>query len=70
MSVDLLVPVSDETVARVNLLPKQIIGKQIPIHTEKTGLPDLKKTDIALFGVSEIRNAFSPFQITVLMTLG
>ncbi len=60
MSVDLLVPVSDETVARVNLLPKQIIGKQIPIHTEKTGLPDLKKTDIALIGVSEIRNAFFP----------
>ena len=60
MSVDLLVPVPDETLASVSLLPKQIIGKQIPIHTQKEGLPELKKTDIALIGVHEIRNAFFP----------
>ena len=60
MSLDLLVPVPDETIASIGLLPKQIIGKTIPIHTHDQGLPEIKNVNIAIIGVSEIRNAFFP----------
>ena len=60
MSVELLVPISEEILSSIGLLPKQIIGKTISIHTEKSGLPEFKNADIALIGVSEIRNSFFP----------
>jgi hypothetical protein len=60
MSVELLAPISEEILSSIGLLPKQIIGKTISIHTEKSGLPEFKNADIALIGVSEIRNSFFP----------
>lgn len=60
MSLELLAPISDETVSSIGLLPKQIIGKTIPIHTQQEGLPDLKNVAIAIVGLTEIRNSFFP----------
>ena len=35
MSIELLIPVDDETLESHSLLPKQVIGKNIIIHTKK-----------------------------------
>ena len=58
MSLELLVPVKKETLLDLTLLPKQILGKNISIHTENTGLPELKGLTIALIGLNEYRNSF------------
>ena len=42
MSLELLVPIENETLVGLSLLPKQIIGKNISIHSEASGLPELK----------------------------
>jgi hypothetical protein len=42
------------------LHPKQALGKNIQVHTEQQGFPELKDSSIAIIGVSEIRNAFFP----------
>lgn len=62
MSLELLTPISDEILSSVGLLPKQILGKSIAIHTKNDGLPDLKEASIALIGVNENRNSFFPSQ--------
>ena len=58
MSLELLVPVKKETLLDLTLLPKQILGKNISIHTQNTGLPELKGLTIALIGLHEHRNSF------------
>ena len=58
MSLELLVPVEKETLLGLTLLPKQILGKNISIHTKNTGLPELKGLTIALIGLNEYRNSF------------
>ena len=58
MSLELLVPVKKETLLDLTLLPKQILGKNISIHTQNTGLPELKGLTIALIGLNEHRNSF------------
>ena len=58
MSLELLVPVKKETLLGLTLLPKQILGKNISIHTKNTGLPELKGLTIALIGLNEYRNSF------------
>ena len=58
MSLELLVPVKKETLLELILLPKQILGKNISIHTQNTGLPELKGLTIALIGLHEHRNSF------------
>ena len=58
MSLDLFEPV-DEAVFGVSvLLPKQVLGKKIKVHTKSQGLPELTDVKIALFGVNENRNGF------------
>ena len=58
MSLDLFEPV-DEAVFGVSvLLPKQVLGKKIKVHTKRQGLPELTDVKIALFGVNENRNGF------------
>ena len=39
-------------------MPKQIIGKNISIHSEANGLPELQGLRIAIIGLSEYRNSF------------
>ena len=58
MSLELLVPVKKETLLDLTLLPKQILGKNISIHTQNNGLPELKGLTIALIGLHEHRNSF------------
>ena len=58
MSLESLVPVSEEPISSMVLHPKQALGKSIKIHTEQQGFPDLKGCSIAIMGLSEIRNAF------------
>ena len=63
MSLESLVPVSDEVISSMVLHPKQALGKNIQVHTEQQGFPELKDSSIAIIGVSEIRNAFFPTSV-------
>ncbi|MBL6693145.1 MAG: arginase family protein, partial [Flavobacteriaceae bacterium] len=60
MSLESLVPVSEDALSSMVLHPKQALGKNIEIHTEQQGFPELKDSSIAIVGVSEIRNSFFP----------
>ncbi|MEK9603249.1 MAG: formimidoylglutamase [Flavobacteriaceae bacterium] len=60
MSLESLVPVSEEALSSMVLHPKQVLGKNIDIHTDQAGFPDLKGCSLAIIGLSEIRNAFFP----------
>ena len=60
MSLESLVPVSEEAISSLLIQPNQVIGKNIHIFTEQKGFPDLKGCSIAVVGVSEIRNTFFP----------
>ena len=48
MSLELLIPIERETLVGLSLLPKQIIGKNISIHSKANELPELKGLQIAL----------------------
>ena len=56
MSLELLVPVDKEATVGLLMLPKQVLVKNIVIHTERTGLPELKCLHIAIIGLSEQHN--------------
>ena len=58
MSLDLLLPVNNEAILGLSMLPKQVLGKNIDIHTVESGLPELKGLEIAIIGLSEQRNSF------------
>ena len=58
MSLDLLLPVNNEAILGLSMLPKQVVGKNIDIHTVESGLPELKGLEIAIIGLSEQRNSF------------
>ena len=58
MSLELLTPVDDEVLESFDLLPKQIIGKSIIVHTKNSGLPEIKGLNIVLIGCDEHRNSF------------
>jgi len=58
MSLELLLPVNNEAILGLSMLPKQVIGKNIDIHTEESGLPQLKGLQIAIIGLVEQRNSF------------
>ena len=58
MSLELLLPVDEENLKWQSILPKQILGKNIFIHTKNSGLPDLKGLRIVIIGLSETRNSF------------
>ncbi|PWH11415.1 arginase [Bacteroidetes bacterium SCGC AAA795-G10] len=58
MSLELLQPIDYEFLQGGSILPKQILGKNILIHTKNTGLPDLKGLQIVIIGLSETRNSF------------
>ena len=58
MSLELLFPVDNHAIEGLSMLPKQVIGKNIDIHTVESGLPELKGLQIAIIGLSEQRNSF------------
>lgn len=57
MHFEFLTPVEHVVLAHNQLLPKQTLGKNILIHSEKEGLPDLDTVKIVIIGVNESRNA-------------
>ena len=63
MSLESLIPVSEEVLSSMILNPKQALGKNIEIHSKQKGFPALKNTSIAIIGISEIRNAFFPSSV-------
>ena len=58
MSLELLTPVDDEVLESLDLLPKQVIGNSIIVHTKKSGLPEIKGLNVVLIGCDEHRNSF------------
>lgn len=60
MSLELLTPVGNNILLGLTLLPQQIIGTKIVVHTESLGMPDLQGIKIAIVGVNEYRNSFFP----------
>jgi hypothetical protein len=40
MSLEVLLPVANEAIEGLALSPKQVLGKNIAIHTEGSGLPE------------------------------
>ena len=63
MSLESLVPVSEEALSSMVLHPKQALGKNIEIHTDHHGFPELKDCSVAIVGLLEIRNAFFPSSV-------
>jgi len=60
MSLDFLTPVDDTILGVAALLPNQVLGKSIQVHTEKLGFPELSEVKIALIGIQESRNSYYP----------
>jgi hypothetical protein len=60
MSLELLVPIENEALIGMTLLPKEVLGKSIKLHTESSGLPELQGLNIAIIGLHEDRNSFFP----------
>ena len=58
MSLELLVPIENEALIGMTLLPKHVLGKSIKLHTESSGLPELQGLNIAIVGLHEYRNSF------------
>lgn len=58
MDFDFLDPVKDSVLAHTLLMPEQVLGRSIKIHTQKEGIPELNNVKIAIIGVHEKRNSF------------
>ncbi|HZH70837.1 MAG TPA: formimidoylglutamase, partial [Flavobacteriaceae bacterium] len=55
--IEFLSPVSSLLAAHKEVLPQQVLGNQILVHTEQNGFPDLKNCKLALVGVTESRKS-------------
>ena len=53
-----LLPVDESIVNSTIVLPNQVIGKSILVHSKVNGFPDLDEVRIGIIGVSELRNSF------------
>ena len=60
MSLELLIPVEEQSQLGMSLLPDQILGKNISLHTVAEGLPELSGLSVALIGLEENRNSYFP----------
>ena len=60
MSLELLIPVEEQSQLAMSLLPDQILGKNISLHTAAEGLPELSGLSVALIGLEENRNSYFP----------
>lgn len=52
-------PVSKTVLAHREILPEQVLGKQIAIHSQRNGFPEISDCKIALIGVREARNSIN-----------
>ena len=51
MNVDFLSPVEDKLLAHNLMLPEQVIGRNLRIHTQQEGFPDLKNVSVVVLTV-------------------
>ena len=58
MIIELLKPINEDILNSINSNKRGSIGVEIQIHTSSLGLPDIESTDVAILGISEIRNSF------------
>ena len=58
MSIELLKPINEDIISYIKSSKIGSIGEKIQIHTSSLGLPELELTEIAIIGISEIRNSF------------
>ena len=58
MSLDYLEPVSTEVLETIEGLPDHVLGKNIEIFTEDSGLPEISNLKICLIFINEIRNSY------------
>ena len=63
MSLESLIPVSEEAILSMVLYPKQALGRNIEIHTKQSGFPEIQGCKIAIIGLEETRNAFFPVSV-------
>ena len=63
MSLESLIPVSEEAILSMVLHPKQALGSSIEIHTKQFGFPEIQGCKIAIIGLEETRNAFFPVSV-------
>ena len=54
MNVDFLDPVSDRLLAHNLMLPDQIIGRNLRIHTQQDGFPDLKDVRVVFLTLDDL----------------
>jgi formiminoglutamase len=52
-------PVSKTVLAHREILPEQVLGKQIAIHSQRNGFPEVLGCKIVVFGVKEARNSIN-----------
>tara|TARA_B100000686_G_C16805908_1_gene990391 strand:+ start:8076 stop:9224 length:1149 start_codon:yes stop_codon:yes gene_type:complete len=60
MSVELLEPISENSLNALDMSPTQVLGNRILLHTEDSGIPSLSEIKLAIIGLTENRNAFFP----------
>tara|TARA_B100000963_G_scaffold203099_1_gene176880 strand:+ start:1385 stop:2533 length:1149 start_codon:yes stop_codon:yes gene_type:complete len=58
MSLEYLEPVSMEVLETIEGLPDHVLGKNIEIFTEKSGLPDISEIKICIVFINETRNSY------------
>ena len=63
MSLESLIPVSEEAILSMVLRPKQALGRNIEIHTKQFGFPEIQGCKIAIIGLEETRNSFFPVNV-------
>ena len=51
MSLESLVPVADEAISSMVLHPNQALGKNIEIHSQQNGFPELQGCAIAIWKI-------------------
>lgn len=52
-------PVSKPVLAHREILPEQVLGKQLAIHSQRAGFPELSECKLAVFGIKESRNSIN-----------
>ena len=58
MSLEYLEPVSVEVLETIEGLPDHVLGKNIEIFTEKSGIPDISEIKICIVFINETRNSY------------
>jgi formiminoglutamase len=64
MDFNFLQPVEESVLAHTLLMPEQVLGRSLKIHTLKDGFPELNNVKIAIIGLQETRNSFYDFHDT------